>query len=186
MMVMVGAITAGFVVQALLRLRAEETSGRLESLLATAVGRGRWVASHVVVAVAGSLILLLVAGLAAGLTYGAAAGDVGAGVADLTGAALVQAPAVLVLAGVVVLVFGLAPGASSGAAWGALALCLVVGQLGALLKLPQAVRDLSPFSHLPALPAVDVRVLPLVLLTAVAALLLWAGTALFGRRDLAA
>ncbi|RSS49728.1 anibiotic ABC transporter [Streptomyces sp. WAC07061] len=186
MMVMVGAITAGFVVQALLRLRAEETSGRLEALLATAIGRGRWVAGHVAVAVAGSLVLLLVAGLAAGLTYGAAEGDVGAGVADLTGAALVQAPAVLVLAGVVVLVFGLAPAASSAAAWGALALCLVVGQLGALLKLPQAVRDLSPFSHLPALPAVDAEALPLVLLTAVAVLLLWAGTALFGRRDLAA
>ncbi|MBW5482681.1 ABC transporter permease [Streptomyces bambusae] len=185
MMVMVGAIAAGFVVQALLRLRAEETSGRLESLLATATGRGRWVASHVAVAVAGSLVLLLVAGLAAGLTYGAAVDDIGGGVADLVGAALAQAPAVLVIGGVVVLVFGILPGATSGVAWGALALCLVVGQLGGLLKLPQAVRDISPFSHLPALPAVDAEVLPLAALTAVAAVLLWAGTALFGRRDLA-
>ncbi|MFI1568023.1 ABC transporter permease [Streptomyces sp. NPDC020490] len=184
MIVMVGAVTAGFAVQTLLRLRAEETSGRLEALLATAVSRGRWLVSHVTVAVAGSLLLLLIAGVSAGLTYGAAAGDLAGGLTDLTGAALAQAPAVLVLSGFVVLAFAAVPALSSGAAWGALTVCLVVGQLGGLLELPQAVRDISPFSHLPALPAADAKALPLLALTAVAALLTWAGSSLFARRDL--
>ncbi|WP_263164085.1 ABC transporter permease [Streptomyces sp. SCSIO ZS0520] len=185
MMVMVGAVAAGFTVQALLRLRAEETSGRLEAVLATSVSRGRWVAGHVLVAVLGVVALLLVSGLAAGLTYGAATSDLGQALSDLTGAALAQAPAALVLAGFVVVVFGAVPGLTSGAAWGGLALCLVVGQLGGLLKLPQAVRDLSPFTHLPALPAAEAEALPFIVLLAVAAVLAAAGAALFRRRDLA-
>ncbi|QKW05106.1 anibiotic ABC transporter [Streptomyces sp. NA04227] len=185
MMVMVGAVAAGFTVQALLRLRAEETSGRLEAVLATSVSRARWVAGHVVVSVLGVVALLLVSGVAAGLTYGLASDDLAQGLGDLTGAALAQAPAAMVLAGFVVVVFGALPNLTSGAAWGGLALCLVVGQLGGLLDLPQAIRDISPFTHLPALPAADAEPLPFLALVAVAALFTAAGTALFGKRDLA-
>ena len=47
-------IAAGYAVQAVLRLRGEETGGRAEPLLATAVSRTRWALSHVAIALAGT------------------------------------------------------------------------------------------------------------------------------------
>ena len=52
MMNVFGVLAASFAVQALLRLRAEESGGQAEAVLATAVGRPRWLASHLVFAVA--------------------------------------------------------------------------------------------------------------------------------------
>ena len=46
-------IAAGYSIQATLRLRGEETSGRAEPLLATAVSRVRWALGHAFVALAG-------------------------------------------------------------------------------------------------------------------------------------
>ncbi|MDP4503328.1 hypothetical protein [Nonomuraea turcica] len=46
MMKVYGVLAAGFVVQAMLRLRSEEAGGPAEAVLATAVGRVRWVIAH--------------------------------------------------------------------------------------------------------------------------------------------
>jgi ABC-2 type transport system permease protein len=62
---------------------------------------------------------------------------------------------------------------------------LLLGQLGAVLDLPQALLDVSPYTHVPALPSAELAVLPLAVLTAVAVALLAAGLAGFRRRDLA-
>jgi ABC-2 type transport system permease protein len=62
---------------------------------------------------------------------------------------------------------------------------LVCGLFGDLFGLPRAVRDLSPFSHVPAMPAADPTAGPLLALVAVAAALAAAGLILFRRRDLA-
>src|SRR6185437_6826979 len=65
------------------------------------------------------VVLLLLVGLTTGLVYGAHTGDVGKALGQLVGSALVQLPAVWVLAGIAVLLFGLVP-RWSAAAWGAL------------------------------------------------------------------
>jgi ABC-2 type transport system permease protein len=178
-----GVATGGYAVQAMLRLRAEET-GPLEAVLATAVGRPRWMASHLTVAVVGSAFLLLVAGASAGLAYGLTIHDLGGQFGRVAGAALVRLPAVLVLGGLVAVVFGALPRFAAAAGWGVLAACLLVAQIGALLDLPQFVMDLSPFTHVPGAPAVDVTAGPLVALTVTAAALTAAGMAAFQRRDL--
>jgi ABC-2 type transport system permease protein len=185
MMSMVGVAVAAYTVQALLRLRAEEASGHLEPVLATAVSRGRWLASHVLWAVVGSVLLLAVTGAAAGIGYGLVAGDITGRVGEVTGAALVWLPATLALGGFVVAVFGLMPRWSTALAWGGLAVCMLMGQIGALLELPQAVLDVSPFTHVPAAPAAEVTALPLGALTAAALLLGGLGLLRFRRRDLA-
>jgi ABC-2 type transport system permease protein len=69
------------------------------------------------------------------------------------------------------------------AAWGLLAGCFVIGFLGQALRLPHRVIELSPFQHVPELPAVGLRLTPLVTLFAVAVLLVTAGIAGFRRRD---
>jgi ABC-2 type transport system permease protein len=184
MMAIYGAMAAGYVVQALMRPRAEEVGGPAEAVLATATGRLRWLASHLAVAVGGAALLLAVGGFATGLVA-ALGGEASGRIGELTGAALLQLPAALILAGFAVAAFGLVPRLSVGLAWAAVAVSLIVGQLGELLSLPQAVRDVSPFTHVPAVPAASATAGPLLALTAVALALGGAGLALFRRRDLA-
>ncbi|GAA2143322.1 ABC transporter permease [Actinomadura napierensis] len=175
---------SAYAVQSVLRMRAEESAGRLEPVLATAVGRVRWAAANLAVTVAGTVVLLGATGLAIGVVHGARSGDLGGQLPRQLGAALVQLPAVWVIAAVTVLLFGLVPRATS-AGWGVLTVCLLLGQVGPLLKLPQAVMDVSPFTHTPKLPGGGFDVLPVAALTAVAVAAAAAGLLAFRRRDIA-
>jgi ABC-2 type transport system permease protein len=69
------------------------------------------------------------------------------------------------------------------AMWALLAGVFVIGFFGEILSLPAWVFDLSPFEHTPQVPAAEVTVTPLVLLTAVAAGLIALGVYAFARRD---
>jgi hypothetical protein len=62
LLLMMALVTSGYTVQSTLRLRSEETGLRAEPLLATPVSRRQWVASHLTVALAGSVIVLAAAG----------------------------------------------------------------------------------------------------------------------------
>src|SRR5258706_4018460 len=86
-----GLIAAGYAVSAVLGLRSEETSGHADPVLATGVSRLRWGMPHLLIAVAGTLTILVAAGLAAGLGYALRAGGTG-GSGPLPAAALGQGP----------------------------------------------------------------------------------------------
>ncbi|MEV4544035.1 ABC transporter permease [Micromonospora echinaurantiaca] len=178
------ALTIGaYVVQAMLRVRGDESDGVLEAVLATGVSRGRWLGTQVAAAALGALALVLLAGLTTGLGHGLVAGDPVGRAVDLGGAALLRLPALLVVVGVVTALFGLLPRWSVALSWTALLVFLLLGQLGAVLELPQAALNLSPYTHVPSVPAVEATALPLVVLTAVAVALLAAGAAAFRHRD---
>lgn len=181
---MIGIATAGYAVQALLRLRSEET-GALEPVLATAVSRTRWLAGHVAIAMGGTVFLLALTGAATGVFYVLASDTSGDYVGELTLAALAQVPAALTLAGFVLVVFGLLPQHTVPLAWSGFALCLVLGQVGQLLELPQSVLNVSPFSHVPASPVTDLSGPALWVLLLLAGALTATGAALFRRRSLA-
>jgi ABC-2 type transport system permease protein len=178
-------ILSGYAVQAALRMRTEEAAGRAEPVLTTAVGRLRWAAGHLVFALAGPALAVLVAGLAMGLADGLSTGRTGREVPRLLGAAVVQLPAVWVLAGVAVLLVGVLP-RLTGLAWGALAVSLGLGLVGGALGLNHWLVDVSPFTHTPKAPASTVPAEPVVVLLAVAAVLLVAGLAGLRRRDVPA
>jgi ABC-2 type transport system permease protein len=157
----------------------------LEPILGAAVSRSRWLLSHVTWAVLGSGLLLLVLGAATGLAYGLVTGDVAGKTVRLAGAAAIWWPATLALGAVVVALFGVVPRLTVALSWAVLTMCLLMGQIGALLDLPQAVLNISPFTHVPAVPAADVSALPLALLAAAALALAAIGLLSFRRRDLA-
>jgi ABC-2 type transport system permease protein len=179
----IGLFSAIYVVQATLRLRAEETDFRAEPVLATSVRRVSWVASHVVFATLGVAVVLAAAGLGAGLVHGARVGDVGGQVARLVGSALAHVPAVWVVAGIALLLFGLFPKLTS-VSWAFLVVFLVLGQLGPLLELDQWALDLSPFTHVPKVPGAELTATPLVWLTVVALAFVVVGIGGFRRRDI--
>lgn len=157
-MVVVAVVAAVYVVMATLRPRAEESAGRAEPLLATGLSRDRWVGSHVAVALAGGTALLLVAGLGFGLAGAASVGDGGL-VLRLVGAALAYAPGLWVTVGVAVALFGWYPRAGA-AAWIVPVYAFLVGYLGSILQFPDWMNDLSPFGHVPKLPAADMSWTP--------------------------
>ncbi|WP_431934764.1 ABC transporter permease [Micromonospora sp. RP3T] len=178
-----GLAAAGYGIQAALRMRAEESAGRAEPVLATGTRRSTWLLSHVAFALLGPVVVLAATGLATGLTYGFSVGDVPRQVGRMLGAGLAQAPAAWVLAGLAVLLHGLLPRFAS-AAWAVLALCVLLGQLGAVLNLNQWLLDLSPFTHTPQVLRATWTPAPLFLLTALAVTLTLAGLQTFRRRDL--
>jgi ABC-2 type transport system permease protein len=183
--IMAGLAVAGYAVQALLRMRAEESSGRLEPVLATGVSRSRWMWTHVAIAALGSVGLLALLGLTTGFTFGLVAGDPATRVAELLPAALAQAPAALAVGGLVTAMFGLVPRWVIPLSWAALVLFVFAAMFGGLIGLPQALLDLSPFTHVPAAPSVDVSPGPLAALCLVAVAFVVVGLAWFRRRDLA-
>lgn len=175
-------VVAIFAITTALRPRREETSGRSDGVLATGVSRVRWYAAHLVIALVGSLVVLLLAGLGLGLAAYAVTGDGGV-VGQAVGAIATYTPAVWVMAGVAVVAVGWAPRATT-VAWLVVAFAFFIVYLGGLLGLPDWLVNLSPFSHVPPMPAESFSGMPLAWLTLVAAVLVGVGLAGFGRRDL--
>lgn len=182
-MAIMALVASAYAVQAVLRLRSEETGGLAEPLLATRVGRVGWAASHIAFAVVGPAVLMAVEGLVIGLIHGVRSHDVGTQLPRVLWSALVQLPAVWVLVGITVLLYGVASRLAV-VAWGALGLFLLLGELGPLLKLKQWAMDVSPFTHVPKLPGAAMRTAPVIWLTLLAAALTAAGLAGLRRRDL--
>lgn len=172
-----GFVATAYAIQAALRLRSEEEDARAEPLLAASVSRRAWATSHLVFAAIGPAIALAAAATAAGVVHGGR-NDL----PRLLTSALVQLPAIWVLLGVAVALFGLAPRLAR-TSWGVLVACVLLGQLGRLLRLPSWAMDISPFTHLPQ-PGGTVHIAPLILLTVVGAALTTAGLVGLERRDL--
>lgn len=178
-----GLLAAAVVILVLVRMAEEETSGRADILLALPVSRPRWSSSQVGLALAGTVVLALGTGTAIGLGYGLTSHELGRQLPRMIGAALVQLPAVWLVGGIALLAYAALPRAGS-AGWVVLGWCLLLGELGPSLRLPQWALDTSPFAHLPKLPGQNVQQLPLVVLTGLALVCLVAGTSLLRGRDL--
>ncbi|TNC28480.1 ABC transporter permease [Amycolatopsis alkalitolerans] len=178
-----GMIAAVYAVQANLRMRSEETAVRLEPLLATHVRRLQWAGSHLAFSLLGSALLLAVGGTAAGLLHGLRISDVRGEVPAMLGASMAQLPAIWLIAGLSMLLFGLLPKYMS-ASWSIASLALAIALYGPVLRLPQAVLDISPFTHIPKLPSATLTAAPVLWLTGIALVTLVAGLAGFRRRDI--
>ncbi|MEO8094008.1 MAG: polyketide antibiotic transporter [Pseudolysinimonas sp.] len=180
LMVIVGAVAAAAGVQAILRMREEESDGRLEAVLATPGSRAAWLLSFASVAAATVLIVLLGTGIASAIGF-AILGDADSAWLAFW-SALVQAPAALTFVGVTVLLFGLLPRASIGLGWGVFGVLAVIGLFGGLLGLSDDAEKISPITSVPALPTDDW--VPTLIVAGVAVGTTLLGVLAFRRRDL--
>lgn len=119
---------------------------------------------------------MLLAGLGFSAGYGKEA-------LPILAACLIQIPAIWLVGGLTVLLYGTAPRLAP-AAWAVAGAILLIGWIGPALDAPRAVLDLSPFGHLPKLPGGAMEWTPVVVLLGVAALLTVAGLAGLRRRDM--
>lgn len=155
-------IATGYTVQAVGILRGEETAGRLEVRLAGTLSRLRWLAAHALVIVVGLLVIVVVSSgvLAAGTAWSTGSGvDVG----RILAAGAAYLPAELLVGGVALALFGVAPRALP-ASWAIFALVAFIALLGPGLRLPAWVLDLSPWTHIGSPPLGAPEALPLAVL----------------------
>jgi len=178
-----GIIAAGYAISATLRLHSEEDSGHAEMLLSNAVSRMRWAWSHLIVALLGSAVLMLVVGVTAGLSQDAAMGTGTKALNSLVQASLVQLPAVWLLAAITVLLIGVAPKWAM-LSWAVYAVMFLCGVIIPAAWPNSHIADLSPFTHIPRLPGSAMTWQPVLWLSALTVVGLAAG--LFGlrRRDM--
>ena len=184
LMLLAGLTAAAYGVSAVLRSHAEETAGRADPVLAGAVGRVRWGLSHLLVACAGTALLVAVAGVAAGLGYGLSAGGAAHQTARMLGAGIAQFPAALVIIGVALLAVGVAPDACAAIAWSAVGLAVLLGIFGQALRLSHWVLDVSPFTHAPRLPGGTVSGVSILVLIVITTALCVTGFTALRRRDI--
>lgn len=173
-------IAAGYVVQAIGTLRAEEAAGRLETRLSGTLSRDRWLASHVLAVLGGLISIVLGSSLVLGLATALSAGDM-AEFGPAIGSGLAYLPAELVLAGLALALYGLRPRLFA-IAWAGYAVMTFIGFLGPGLKFPQWVLDISPTTHVGNPPAGTIQAGALTIMAAVALALMVIGFAAFRRR----
>ncbi|MFI5084542.1 MAG: ABC transporter permease [Actinomycetales bacterium] len=174
-----GLLAGAFAVQSLSGARAEEAAGRLESQLAGALSRFRWLGAHVLVASAGSALMLLLGGYLTGASSdGAATGP------ELAAASFAYWPAVLLMIGVLLFLHGFLPRQSISIVWAVYGASMLVALFGGLFSLSGDVIRATPFGAVPRIPADDFALAPLVVLSATAVVLAGLGFARFRSRDI--
>jgi ABC-2 type transport system permease protein len=183
LLTMIAMITTAFAIQTTLILRGDEASGIIEPQLAGAVSRTGWALQRLLIPLVGSAALLLIGGGLMGLSYGATDGN-GDQVLALALAALAYLPAVMVIVGIAVVLFGWLPRLSVAFSWGVLAAMWIVVLVGDALHLPGWMLNVLPFSGTPYQPLEPMSWTPVLLMTAAAGLLCWLGLAGFRRRDI--
>ena len=179
---LIAMVATAFAIQSAVSLRADEASGIVEPQLAGAVSRARWAGERLLIPAVGSVLLLLLGGACMGAAHAASIGDPGQ-TGRLALAALAYWPAVMVFVGIAVALFGWIPRLSIPLSWGVLAAMWFVLLIGDALHLPSWLLDLLPFSATPYVPLEKLTWTPLVVMTLVAAALVWARARPLRRRD---
>ncbi|MCL1808075.1 MAG: ABC transporter permease [Oscillospiraceae bacterium] len=172
---------------AALKLRGEEKEGRAEHLLSRSVSRVRYLSGYTLIAFAASV--LMQCGTALGI-YSVAS----AALADTPGSSitlgyllkanLVYLPALWVMIGLAVLMVGALPKAAA-AVWGYYGFSFFLMFIGRLPDLiPGWLQKSTPFAFIPQLPIEEITLLPLAVLTLIAAGLTAAGLFFYKKRDM--
>ncbi|GAA3723565.1 ABC transporter permease [Gordonia hankookensis] len=182
MMTFLAVAASAWSVNLVTRMRSEEVSSRTEVLLVTPTARSRYLAVYAATAAVGVVVILIAAAL--GMTVGdGVAGGGWSAVGDNLAAAGVQIPAALLVTGVAVALYAIRP-MLVPIGWLVVIAALFLGPLSGMFSLPQWARDLSPFSHAPAVPLEPMHWLPIVVLLVIAALFAVAAQLAFHRRDI--
>ena len=181
-LLLLAGVAAAFTVSSVLRIRAEEDAGRAESVLATGLSRTRWVLGSLTLTLGATVVNLVLIGAGMGASHGLIAGD-WAPFWSLAGGSVGMLPGVLLIAGVAVLLLGWLP-RWSVLAWTVFGFVLLQAYLGDLLRFPDALSGVSPFWHLPRVPAEQFEAAPGLVILALALALSIAGVLGLRRRDI--
>jgi ABC-2 type transport system permease protein len=162
--------------------RHEEADQQLETLLALPVSRRVWFGGRLGLAVIGAVLIALAAGVLAWV--GAELVGVSLSFPRLVEAGLNCLPVALLFLGVAALAYAAMPRASTGIAYGLVAVAFLWQLFGSLIGAPKWLVDVTPFAHVAAVPAQSFRVGAAAVLVGVGLIAGLVAIAVFERRDL--
>ena len=177
-----GEVFAVYAILATFKLRSEESKRHSEMLLTSSVSRNQWVVSNLIFAVLGPALVMIIFSLALGLTYGSSSGNLQENLLRILAASLVYLPAVWMLTGITMLLFGILPRLTA-LSWAALGVFVVVDLLGEFFDASQWILNLSPFTQVPKLFAGDTVGVSLGWIFVLAIALMFIGMLGFRYRD---
>lgn len=172
-----------FVCSQLTSLRHEESDGRLETELAEPVARARWLLGRLVLTLLGVVLIAAVAALFSWI--GAHATGTDASLGDLAQSAVNCVPSALLFLGIGILIFSVAPRATTGITYALVSVSFLWWMFGSLLSVPTWTLDLSPFRHVALIPIQDFKLGPALVMCAIGVAAIGLSLPLFRRRDLA-
>ncbi|KPU42928.1 hypothetical protein OXPF_36970 [Oxobacter pfennigii] len=182
MLYVFGILISVYVMMAAGILRREEAV-KGETLLSMPLRREKLVLSHMAYIFGGSAAILLVSGFCVGLGAVIGTGDSGA-LSRLFFEMAGMIPAIWVIGGIALLLFGALPKWMTGISYGLLTLFVLMEIFWEQQQIPEVLYALSPFSWITPLKAVQPAAAPLVLCV-VTTILAGTGIALFRLRDAA-
>ena len=162
--------------------RQEESSQRIETLLALPVRRTEWLGGRLALAAAAAIVLSLSSGLFAWL--GAKSQGVHVSLPRMLEAGVNCVPVTLLFLGIAALAYALAPRAGTGIAYGLVTIAFLWQLFGSLFGAPSWLVKLTPFAHVAAVPAQPLRAGAAGIMVAIGMLAGGAALAAFARRDL--
>lgn len=180
----IAAMLAGYVVTSLSKMQDEESSGRIEPLMGTALSRTRWFFSHVSLTTAGVILNLVLMGLAGGIGFSLASGQFNHRFSDVLISASVSIPTMLLFMAVILVVYSLFGRFTKTFSWFFYGYCTLISSFAGIFKWPQWTLNFSPFSHTPGYPSTEFSVQPMIIMTALALVLILLANGIFNRRDL--
>ncbi|HTX13547.1 MAG TPA: ABC transporter permease subunit [Solirubrobacteraceae bacterium] len=162
--------------------RREEASQRLETMLAAPLGRRRWLAGWIVLALLAAAALALACGLLG--WAGTSTAGVHLGLGRLLEAGANMLPVAVLFLGIATLAYAVAPRISGPFSYALLAVAYLWELVGALTGAPRWVLDVTPFAHIGLVPVEPFRTVGALLMIAIGAAAGAAALQLFRRRDL--
>ncbi len=166
----------------ILKLRSEEKKNRLEQLLASPLSRESLIASYTLIGFLAAIVMQLLSVLGLWLAASFVMEDL-ISLKVLLQAAFANLPAIWFFLALGVFFIGCIP-RLTGMTWAFLIYSFFVGYLGEVLKLPSWMAKLSPFSHIPSVPAEEFKISILLIITAIAFILIVIGFVGYNRRDI--
>lgn len=167
---------SGYAIGVVTHAAEDERTGLAEEVRATPVRRTALWISAALMSMLGSLWLLVV-------TASTAALGAGRPWDRMVGATLVQTPALAITGALALLLWSLA-GRYAAGGWGVLGLFVILGMVGELLKLPSWAIGISPYTHVPKLPAESMSWTSTWVMLGIAAAIGVAGWTRYRSRDL--
>jgi len=162
--------------------RQVESDQQLETMLAMPIGRRRWIAGRLVIALGAAAAISLTA--AFGAWAGAQAAGAHVSLPKVLEAGANCLPTAILFLGIAALAYALTPRASSGIAYGLVAVAFLWQLTGSLLSVPKWLLDATPFAHVGAIPVQPFRTEAAIVMVAIGVLSASAAVAWFERRDL--
>jgi len=173
-----------FAVTSVQRLRQEEKEHYAEIVLSRPVSRIKWMGSYLTVAFAGSVLILFALGLASGLGWSIASGEF-SHLPRVLGMSLSKIPSVWTFIGIAALLYGWLPRIASVLNWLILGVFIFIEMLWEVGIVGWSAMQWTPFAYAHyIIPIHELPIVPLIVLTFIAATLSGIGLWRFNSRSI--